>query len=427
MVFLGSLTIKQKKDIIQTRGKIKNLCQKLEIKHLDTIKLLTAINEISRFLFKIFHFLEINFSLKNINRKIGLNISFVSSTKDPNENINLNEMEINESNIARVQNLVDVFKQKQIKNKLKIEILHYLSFNKLDFKQKIAEIQNIFSRISEESAYEALKSQNEEIISLYQQIKGKNKELKGLNDQLKEKNEKLEKVLVELDYSNKRIRKTLDQFAYAASHDFKEPLRMVINFTQLLELKYKNELDEKARTYIKYAIDGANRMSNLIDELLVFSRIDSSNLKGNKIDLNILIEEVIDALQIFIKKNNGKITYDDLPKLKANRSQIFQLFQNLIENSIKFHRDIPPKIHISFIENEDHYTFSIEDNGKGIESKYLDQIFILFNRLDDRSKYKGNGIGLAISKKIVEAHDGKIWVESTPNVGSTFFFTIPKN
>ncbi|MGV9172005.1 MAG: sensor histidine kinase [Promethearchaeia archaeon] len=414
-MFIGSLVIKGKRDIIHSRNRVKKLCSELKIRHLDTIKLMTAISEISRVMYDAFQDIKINFSIENIFDKYGLKIGFLNAKSPINTNKNIEKVEL-----PQIQNLVDEIKKKISKKKLNIEILQYLSIARSDLEEIMNNVQNMFSDISEESAYLALKSQNQEIISLYQQIKEKNKELK-------EKNEKLEKVLMELEFNNKKIRKTLDQFAYAASHDFKEPLRMITNFTQLLELKYKDLLDEKGRTYIQYAIEGADRMNQIIDDLLIYSKIDYNDQSESLIDLNEVIDEVISDLMVLIRKNKAEVTYEDLPKLKTNKSQLNQLFSNLIGNAIKFRRKVPPKIHISVKEKNNKYLFSIEDNGKGIEPEYFDQIFILFQRLNDRQEYGGNGIGLAMCKKIIEGHGGKIWVDSKPNIGSTFYFTIPKD
>lgn len=234
--------------------------------------------------------------------------------------------------------------------------------------------------------------------------------------------ERLEKVMKELERSNKE----LEQFAYAASHDMKEPLRMISSYLQLLSKNYKDKLDEDARDFINYAVDGALRMNTLINDLLLYSRVSSKQREFTPVDLNEIIAEVSGDLEVLINESEAVITYSKLPEVKADRLQMQQLFQNLIQNAIKFRKDVRPEIDITSEKNGYEWTFRVKDNGIGIDPEQTERIFLIFQRLhSDRGKYPGTGIGLALCKKIVERHGGRIWVESEPGKGSAFYFTIP--
>ena len=235
--------------------------------------------------------------------------------------------------------------------------------------------------------------------------------------------EKLERTLIDLERSNKE----LEQFAYVASHDLQEPLRKVGSFTELLQRRYKDQMGPDADRYIDYIVDGAKRMSMLINDLLTFSRIGTHAEQFAKTNFNIVLERTLDDLQYRIRESGAKITSDDLPVLMADEMQIGLVFQNLLSNAIKFRRDEPSRVHVSARHEKVVWIFSVSDNGIGIEPDYFDRIFVMFQRLHAKSEYKGTGIGLAICKKIVERHGGRIWVESSFGKGSTFYFTIPED
>ncbi|MFY9307927.1 MAG: PAS domain S-box protein [Bacteroidia bacterium] len=223
----------------------------------------------------------------------------------------------------------------------------------------------------------------------------------------------------------KRSNAELEQFAYVASHDLQEPLRMVTSYLQLLEKRYKEQLDSDAFEFIAFAVDGSNRMRNLIHSLLEYSRIN--RIKPFEwIDTKELINDVLLNLQTSIAENKAVITIRDMPQIYGDYVLINQLFQNLIANAIKFRNETVPKIVISASETEEEYVFSIADNGIGIQAEYVEKIFVIFKRLHSKEKYPGTGMGLAICKKIVERHNGKIWVESVPENGSVFYFTLKK-
>ncbi|NYB27868.1 MAG: PAS domain S-box protein [Methanobacteriaceae archaeon] len=264
---------------------------------------------------------------------------------------------------------------------------------------------------------------------LTEELNTTNEELKATTEELQTSNEELmlaQTSLRELVDKLRNSNKELEQFAYVASHDLQEPLRMVASFTQLLERRYKGQMDEDADEFIEFIVEGANRMKDLINDLLAFSRLNTEAKEFEKILMKLTLYDVLTNLKPTIKENNARITHDPLPTIKGEPSQINQLLQNLIANGIKFHGNKPPKIHISAQEFEKEWLFSVTDNGIGIDPDYQTQIFNIFKRLHTKEEYPGTGIGLAICKRIVERHGGSIWVESEEGKGSTFYFTIPQ-
>jgi len=217
----------------------------------------------------------------------------------------------------------------------------------------------------------------------------------------------------------------LEQFAYVASHDLQEPLRMISGFTQLLARRYKDRLDENAYEFIDYIVDGATRMQRMIEDLLAYSRVGTRGNPFELISCKDIFDQVIANLKMAIGENNAQVTHDPLPAIMADSTQMTQLFQNLISNAIKFRGEEPPRVHISVKRAGNEWVFSVRDNGIGIAPEFFDRLFQIFQRLHTGKEYPGTGIGLAICKKIVERHGGRIWVESEVGRGSTFYFTIP--
>ncbi len=241
---------------------------------------------------------------------------------------------------------------------------------------------------------------------------------------LKEMEEALNERADELVRSNQE----LQQFAYLASHDLQEPLRMVTSYLSLLERKHSATLDSEAREYMDYAISGGKRMKALIDDLLEYSRVETKVRLINKVDMNRIAHETLMIYDLMITESRAKIVLDDLPVVTGDALQLGQLMQNLLANALKFTRpDVPPLVHISCSEDRNRWIFSIEDNGIGMNMEHTARIFQMFQRLHTHGRYEGTGVGLAIVKKIVERHRGKVWVESEEGVGSTFFFTLPKD
>lgn len=256
--------------------------------------------------------------------------------------------------------------------------------------------------------------------------RGKPVRMMGINWDITDKKrseEVLKRTLLDLQRSNKE----LEQFAYVASHDLQEPLRMVSSFVQLLEQRYKDRLDQDAHEFIEFAVDGASRMQKLINDLLTFSRVGTRGRDFTTVNCEQVFSDILENLRQTIDDSKAVITHDPLPVILADETQILQLFQNLVGNALKFHREGQhPIIHVSASEQDGEYLFSVRDHGIGIETEFFNRIFIIFQRLHQKDKYQGTGIGLALCKKIIERHSGRIWVDSTPGRGSTFYFAIPK-
>jgi light-regulated signal transduction histidine kinase (bacteriophytochrome) len=233
--------------------------------------------------------------------------------------------------------------------------------------------------------------------------------------------EALERQRAELTRSNAE----LAQFAFVTSHDLQEPLRMITSYVQLLARRYKGQLDENADDFINFAVEGTTRMQRLINDLLEYSRVGTRGSVFTPTACENILKQVMANLQLLIQENNAVISHDPLPILNVDELQVGQLFQNLIANALKFHSAEPTRIHISAKPRPGEWVFSIQDNGIGIDPQYFDQIFVIFQRLHTSAEYSGTGIGLAICKKIVERHGGKIWVQSESLKGSTFYFTLP--
>jgi len=233
--------------------------------------------------------------------------------------------------------------------------------------------------------------------------------------------ESLRRTAEELARSNK----DLEQFAYVASHDLQEPLRMVTGFVELLEKECQGALTADACTYIAYAVDGARRMRTLIDDLLTFSRVTTRAGQLEATRSEEVLEEALAALHFAIQEAGATVTHGVLPTVRADATQLAQVFQNLVGNAVKFRGAEPPRVHVEARREEGHWLFSVRDNGIGIDPEFRDRIFLIFQRLHTRREYPGTGIGLALCKKIVERHGGRLWVESEPGRGSTFFFTLP--
>ena len=233
--------------------------------------------------------------------------------------------------------------------------------------------------------------------------------------------EKSNAYATELERSNRE----LEQFAYVASHDLQEPLRMVSSYVQLLSRRYRGKLDADADEFIGYAVDGASRMQRLINDLLAYSRVGTRGTEFVPTDSNRAFDQALANLAVAIAESNAVVTRDELPVISADSAQLTQLFQNLIGNALKFRGAEIPQIHVSAARQVDDWLFAVRDNGIGFEQQYADRIFVIFQRLHTRQEYPGTGIGLAICKRIVERHEGTIRAEGTPGKGATFYFTIP--
>jgi two-component system, chemotaxis family, sensor kinase Cph1 len=237
---------------------------------------------------------------------------------------------------------------------------------------------------------------------------------------IEDRTKNLEGAMRNLERSNQE----LEQFAYVASHDLQEPLRMISSYTQLLERRYKDQLDQDAKDFINYAVDGANRMQQLINDLLEYSRVTTKGKPFEKTDLSSTLGLALANLHRKISETRAMVTNEDLPFAYYDEGQIVRVFQNLIDNAIKFHGPDPPRINITARLLQDYIEICVSDNGIGIDMTYKERIFTIFQRLHGKTEYPGTGIGLAVCKRTIERHGGRIWLESEPGKGTKFYFTL---
>ena len=279
------------------------------------------------------------------------------------------------------------------------------------------------ARLYDESqrAQSALREKAAELARSNTDLQHSAREVKSAKEKLERVNSVLTVQAAELARSNTE----LEQFAYVASHDLQEPLRMVASYVQLLARRYKGKLDNEAEEFIGFAVDGSKRMQDLIQALLAYSRIGTKGRQVAPTDCELVLQNALKNLQIAIEDSRAKITHDPLPTVTGDATQLGQLFQNLIGNAIKFRGEKVPAVHVMAERQADEWLFSFRDDGIGIDCQYAERIFVIFQRLHTKEEYPGTGIGLALCKKIVERHSGRIWVESEPQKGSTFRFTLP--
>lgn len=248
-------------------------------------------------------------------------------------------------------------------------------------------------------------------------------EQKKMALELRQNLHELEATVNTLKHKNEQ----LEQFAYISSHDLQEPLRMIVSYTQLLERKFASSIDDEAREFMSFAREGAQRMQQIIYDLLLYNDLDSSNRQLQTINANLAVKNAVFKLDALIEEKGARITTDHLPEIYVDPKEFLVLMEHVLGNALKFTRpNVPPHIHISAAENENEWIFSVKDNGIGIQENHYSRIFNIFQRLHNRNEYNGSGIGLAICKKIVTLNGGNIWVNSTENNGSTFYFSLPK-
>jgi light-regulated signal transduction histidine kinase (bacteriophytochrome) len=238
---------------------------------------------------------------------------------------------------------------------------------------------------------------------------------------------RFEELARELQRANTELGRSnadLEQFAYAASHDLQEPLRMVASFTRLLKDRYAGRLDPEADEFIGFAVDGATRMQALINDLLTYSRVNRQGGPPELVDCRLVFEDAVANLRAAVAEGGALVTRGALPVVRGDRGQLVMLLQNLIGNAIKFRGEEPPRVHVAGRPAGRGWLIAVEDNGLGIDPKFAERVFVIFQRLHSRGKYPGTGIGLALCKRIVERHGGRIWVEPRPQGGSVFYFTL---
>ncbi len=221
-----------------------------------------------------------------------------------------------------------------------------------------------------------------------------------------------------------RSNRELQDFAYVASHDLQEPLQLVSNHVQLLSRRYRGQLDQDADEFLDFAIEGTSRLKSLISDLLEYSKVGTSNKEFASVEMELMFARVLETFQPVIDDCRGLITHDPLPVVMGDSEQMVQLLSNLIDNSVKFRGNEPPRIHVGARQLSEKWLFFVRDNGIGIDPQYTERVFVIFQRLHSRDDYPGTGIGLAISRKIIERHGGHIWVDSEPGKGATFYFTL---
>jgi light-regulated signal transduction histidine kinase (bacteriophytochrome) len=261
-------------------------------------------------------------------------------------------------------------------------------------------------------------------------------ERKEAEKKLEDSNRSLEKRLSEINVLHKELEKTnqllgqsnvdLENYTYVVSHDLKAPLRAMRSFSAFLLEDYSEKLDKKGQDYLQRIADASSHMDTLIENLLLLSRVGRKFMEVEVVDLNQLLEEIVEDLEPSIQKSNGKVVFQNLPAVSIQRTWMKELFMNLINNGLKFNKSKTPRVEVTYEERESGLLFKVRDNGIGIEEKYFDRVFTLFERLHTQEEYEGTGAGLAICKKIVQQFGGRIWIESQISRGSTFFFTLPK-
>jgi PAS domain S-box-containing protein len=307
-----------------------------------------------------------------------------------------------------------------------LRYLHTKKVPVLDAQGRPRYLLGISEDITErKSSEEALRRAHEQ---LEQSVAQRTMELKQVNAWLQAEIHSRRSVEATLAAHAQRLarsNKELEQYAYVASHDLQEPLRMVTSYIQLIADRYRGQLDTAADEFIGYALDGAERMKKLIDDLLTYSRVSTRQREAKPTDAAAMLDRSLSNLRLAIEESGAVVTHGELPTLLVVDTQLQQLFQTLIGNALKFRGEAPPRIHVDATRKDREWELSIADNGIGIDSRHHDEVFMIFRRLHGRERYPGTGIGLALCKKIVEQHGGRIWLKSEPGKGTTFHFTLP--
>jgi light-regulated signal transduction histidine kinase (bacteriophytochrome) len=300
-----------------------------------------------------------------------------------------------------------------------------------DERTRLADNQKAMLNILEDSSAEKrqLEATQKAILNILEDFDAEKTKVEAANEDLRREvfeRRQAEQALVDRTKELARSNADLEQFAYVASHDLQEPLRMVSTYVQLFEKRYRGQVDEQAERYIQYAVEGARRMSLLIGDLLEYSRVGRDAPPPGVVSAEQALERAVFDVRAVIEESGAALSHDPLPEVVADAGQLARVFQNLLGNAIKFRAPgVPPRIHVTAARRGDDWLFGVEDNGIGIAPQHAERVFVIFQRLHERAQYPGTGIGLAICKKVVERHGGRIWVESEPGRGATFRFTLP--
>jgi light-regulated signal transduction histidine kinase (bacteriophytochrome) len=296
---------------------------------------------------------------------------------------------------------------------------------------RFADTQNAILNILEDFGSEKsrLESTQRAMINLLEDFDAEKSKVEAANAELRRENAEraaAEEALRENTRALGRSNADLEQFAYVASHDLQEPLRMVSSYMQLFEKRYRGVLDAQAEKYIDYAVDGAKRMQALIAGLLEYSRVGRQDEPVAPVDAEAALEQALSNLRSTLDESRAVVTREPLPRVIGNAGQITRVLQNLVSNAVKFRRpEEPPRVHVAVKLRTGDALFTVSDNGIGIEPQYTDRVFVIFQRLNTRAEYPGTGIGLSVCKKVIERHGGRIWFDSQPGAGTTFSFTLP--
>ncbi|MEW6418146.1 MAG: ATP-binding protein [Nitrospirota bacterium] len=343
----------------------------------------------------------------------------------------LDDFDVEKAQLEKTQkatfNILDDFSTE----KLRLEdtqraVLNILEDSDIE-KSQLEKTQKATFNILEDFSAEKLRLEDTQraLLNILDDLNQSSEDLRKAHDALEvrvaERTSELRQRTEELARSNAE----LEQFAYVASHDLQEPLRMISSYVQLIERRYKGKLDRDANEFINFASEGASRMQRMINDLLAYSRVGTRGKRFETVNLEAILAQALDNLQLAIKEKNAIVTHDPLPVAFGDSGQLTQVFQNLIDNAIKFCGEERPEVHVSAELKGNECVCSVQDNGIGIDPEFINRLFLLFQRLHTRKEYPGTGLGLAICKRIVERHGGKIWVESWPDQGSTFYFKIP--
>ena len=298
-------------------------------------------------------------------------------------------------------------------------------------KSRLADTQRAILNILEDFSAEKsrLEATQKAILNILEDFDAEKNKVETANVELRREvaeRRQAERALMQKSDELARSNAELEQFAYVASHDLQEPLRMVSSYVQLFEKRYRGQVDEQADRYIHYAVEGARRMQALIGGLLEYSRMGRHDAELRNVSAQVALDRALANLRAALEEAGATVSQDPMPEVTVDSPQLDQVFQNLIGNAVKFRRhDVAARIHVSADVNESPYVFSVQDNGIGISPEHAERVFVIFQRLHTRAEYPGTGIGLSICKKVVERHGGRIWVESTLGQGATFRFTLP--